>query len=61
MCVGGGTVRDWERKRQGKGGGVILSQNSNFRESFVTKAVNNPMAYRDTLCEERGRKPGKED
>lgn len=52
----------WEGKRdKRKGGGVALSQNSNFRKSFVTNAVNNPTAYRDTLGEERGRKPGKED
>lgn len=54
----------WEAGRERdkrKGGGVTLSQNSNFRKSFVAKAVDNPMAYRDALCEERGGKPGKED
>lgn len=55
VCVCGGawcgTGRESDKR---KGGGVILRQNSNFRESFVTKAVNSPMAYRDTLCEEGG-------
>lgn len=34
-------------------GGSLYDQGSHFRESFVTKVVNNLVDYRDILCEER--------